>query len=149
MKYMRILGVNAVEPDAPCMNHVERVLVIDDDPTSIFLTTRILKSMGIGEQTQTARNGLEGLELFKEAVAQNRVPQLVLLDLKMPVMDGFGFLAELEKLGSESLAQAKVVLLSSSQNPWEMEKAKKYVAAAFCHKPLTKEKLQRVLDTAR
>lgn len=63
----------------------------------------------------------------------------------MPVMDGFAFLEELEKLNNVEFSDMKVVILSSSHNPWEMEKAKNYSVAAFLHKPLTKKKLQSIL----
>ncbi|RDV15010.1 response regulator [Pontibacter diazotrophicus] len=130
------------------MKQIERVLVIDDDETSIFLTKRLLHSVGVGSQIQTALNGLEGLNSIKKAVAEELLPQLILLDIKMPVMDGFAFLEELERLPNMDFNDTKIALLSSSHNPWEMEKAKKYPVSAFLHKPLTKEKLQRVLEHA-
>ena len=127
------------------MKPIERVLVIDDDETSIFLTKRLLSKAGIGSHTQTALNGLAGLNLIKEAVRQERLPQLILIDIKMPVMDGFTFLEELEKLQDVDLSETKIVLLSSSHSPWEVERAKRKSITAFFHKPLTKEKLQSII----
>lgn len=99
------------------MDPIERVLVIDDDETSIFLTKRLLQSIGIGSHTQTALNGLEGLKIVKETVANEQLPQLILLDIKMPVMDGFAFLEELGKLRDVDLSSSNIILLSSSDNP--------------------------------
>ena len=127
------------------MNQVERVLIVDDDEISIFLTRRVLKNLGIGGAIQAANNGVEGLRIVKEMIRQGQPPQLILLDIKMPVMDGFAFLEELEKLENDDLSRTKIVLLSSSQNPWEMERAKKLNTTAFLHKPLAKEDLQRIL----
>ncbi|GAA4425866.1 hypothetical protein GCM10023188_07290 [Pontibacter saemangeumensis] len=127
------------------MKQIERVLVIDDDEISIFLTKRVLKKTGIGNAILTAPNGREGLRLFKGAVEKGQPPQLVLLDIKMPVMDGFAFLEELGKLETVDLSETRIVLLSSSHNLWEMERAKKYRVVSFLHKPLEKDELLRIL----
>ena len=127
------------------MKQIERVLVIDDDEISIFLTRRVLKKIGIGNAVLTAPNGLEGLTLFKRAVEKRQPPQLILLDIKMPVMDGFAFLEELGKLETVDLGEIRIALLSSSHNPWEMERAKKYSVMAFLHKPLETDELLRIL----
>lgn len=110
----------------------------------VFLTKRLLSSMGIGKQIDTAYNGVEGLVHIREAAAQGRLPQLILLDIKMPVMDGFTFMEELAKL-KVNLSDTKIVLLSSSQSPWDKEKAANSPAAAFLHKPLTKETLLNII----
>lgn len=127
------------------MKQIERVLVIDDDEISVFLTRRVLKSLGIGSTVLTAHNGLEGLGLIKNTVEEGQLPQLILLDIKMPVMDGFAFLEELEKLEDVDFSDTKIILLSSSHNPWEMERAKKHRAFAFLHKPLAKEELRSII----
>jgi CheY-like chemotaxis protein len=126
------------------MKPVERVLVIDDDATVTFLTKRMLNSLGIRSGVRIAHNGLEGLECIKEAAEQGLLPQLVLLDIKMPVMDGFAFLEELAKLNL-NLSDTKVVLLTSSQSPWDKERAAKSQADALLYKPLTKETLQSIM----
>ncbi|MCC9134888.1 response regulator [Pontibacter silvestris] len=128
------------------MKPIERVLVIDDDETSIFLIKRVLSSIGINNCTQTALNGLAGLNILKEAVEHECLPQLILLDIKMPVMDGFAFLEGLEGLQNLNLSDTIIILLSSSQSPWEKEKATKSCVTAFLSKPLTKEKLQSIID---
>ncbi|WP_377469162.1 response regulator [Pontibacter silvestris] len=73
------------------MGYIEKVLIIDDDETSIFLTKRILSSMGIGSDVQTALNGLDGLKLLSDA-KKKQLPQLILLDVRMQGIDGFTFL---------------------------------------------------------
>lgn len=118
---------------------------MDDDEISIFLTRRVLKNLGVGGAIQTANNGVEGLGLVKDMVGQGQLPQLILLDIKMPVMDGFAFLEELGKLENADFSHTIIILLSSSHNPWEMERAKKYKAVAFLHKPLAKDDLQRII----
>ncbi|WP_162056433.1 response regulator [Pontibacter pamirensis] len=124
------------------MKQVERVLVIDDDTTAVFLIKHVLNSIGINEHTQVAHNGVEGLARIREAAAQGRLPQLILLDIEMPEMNGFTFMEELAKL---NLTDTRIVLLSSSQSRYDRDRATKSQAAAFLQKPLTKDKLRSII----
>ena len=127
------------------MKPIERVLVIDDDEISLFLTKRLLSSVGIGTHSQSARNGAEGLAHMRAAAGQDKlIPQLILLDIKMPVMDGFTFMEELALLDL-NLTDTRIVLLSSSYSPWDRERAANSPAAAFIHRPLTEEALRGVM----
>lgn len=133
-----------IQPDR--MEQIDRILVIDDDEASIYLTKRILKGMGVGNSVQTAKSGLEGLKLLKEARENRELPQLILLDVNMYGMGGFAFLEELAKFKYVNMIDTKIVLLSGSQNPADIGLAEKHLAAAYLNKPLTKEKLLSILD---
>jgi CheY-like chemotaxis protein len=87
------------------MNHRATVLVVDDDPDTVETMRDILEEEG--HTVLSARNGLEGLE-----VALRCVPDLVLLDLEMPIMDGRAFLEALRK--APTLADVTVVVLSAT-----------------------------------
>lgn len=87
------------------MNHHATVLVVDDDPDTVETMRDILEEEG--HTVLSARNGLEGLE-----IALRTVPDLVLLDLDMPVMDGRAFLERVH--GSPSLSGMTVVVLSGA-----------------------------------
>lgn len=128
------------------MEQLGRILIIDDDETSIFLTRRILNSMGIGSNVRTAHNGLEGLKILRDAVEMRELPQLILLDINMHGMGGFAFLEELSRLRYVNLIDTKIVLLSGSQKPLDLELARKHLVATHLQKPLTRDKLLRILD---
>lgn len=87
------------------MNHHATVLVVDDDPDTVETMRDILEEEG--HTVLSARNGLEGLE-----VALRVVPDLVLLDLDMPVMDGRAFLDAVRR--TPELAGVTVVVLSGA-----------------------------------
>jgi CheY-like chemotaxis protein len=68
------------------------ILIIDDDPAILATVVEILRDEGY--RVRTASNGLEGLEALEE-----RLPALVLLDMRMPVLDGWGFVRALRERG--------------------------------------------------
>lgn len=90
------------------MSHPATVLVVDDDPDTVQTMREILQEEG--HTVLSASNGREGLQ-----VALQTIPDLVLLDLEMPVMDGRSFLAEVAK--APSLAGVTVVVLSGTDDP--------------------------------
>jgi CheY-like chemotaxis protein len=89
------------------MSQRATVLVVDDDPDTVETMRDILEEEG--HKVLSARNGREGLEL-----ALRYVPDLVLLDLEMPVMDGRAFLDAVRKL--PTLADVTVVVLSGTSD---------------------------------
>ncbi|WP_162052180.1 response regulator [Pontibacter pamirensis] len=127
------------------MEPIESILIIDDDATSVFLTKRLLSGMDSNFRILTAQNGRDALAILKEAKEKARLPQLILLDIDMPVMNGFAFLEELGRLGLVNLIDTRIVLLTASQNPREIERGKNQLAATFLHKPLTKNKLRSII----
>lgn len=128
------------------MEHIRRILIVDDDETSIFLTRRILNTMGIGSNVRTATNSVDGLKILKEAMEKREQPQLILLDINMHGMGGFEFLEELAKFRYVNFIDTKIVLLSGTQNPLDIELAQKHLAATLLQKPLTRDKLLSALE---
>ena len=128
------------------MERLKNVLIVDDDETSIFVAKKVLKSIGVFSNVLSAKSGLDGLRMLKEAKEKGQQPQLILLDVHMHQMGGFAFLEEVGKTGYVNLIDTKIVLLTNSQNPLVIESAKKHLAAEYLVKPLTKEKLMSVLD---
>ena len=89
------------------MSNRATVLVVDDDPDTVETMREILEEEG--HTVLSASNGLEGLE-----VALRTIPDLVLLDLDMPVMNGQAFLEAVERL--PSLADVTIVVLSGASD---------------------------------
>lgn len=122
------------------------VLVVDDDANWCFISQRVLQKAGFGNQVITAGNGLEALERLRAmAAAGERLPELILLDIRMPVMDGFGFLEELSKAADLDLSRTRVYMCTSSSLPHEKERASRHAVAGFITKPLTQELLRGIL----
>lgn len=125
------------------MQRFGSVLIIDDDYASNYLTEIILIDLDIATHIHVTRNGREALNFVKENCSEKTIhcPDLILLDINMPIMDGFEFLEEYEKLPYIQNEPIPVILLTTSTNLKDVEKAKRFKVAGYIEKPLTEEKL--------
>jgi len=123
---------------------MKRVLLIDDDETSNFLTSKTIEFTGLGEIQKICLNGKEGVEYLKELNSENpkMLPEIILLDLNMPEMDGWTFLDNIQHEG----LNIPVYILSSSNREVEIEKSKSaFQVKRFLVKPLRKEDISIIL----
>lgn len=128
------------------MQNVERLLLVDDDYVSNMLTEITIKEMDlVVTDFQVAANGQEALD-YLEITARtdpSAFPQLILLDLNMPVMDGFAFLENVTQLKLPYIPD--VIVLSSSVNPADLERAAAFPIAGYLNKPIQAEMLLPLL----
>lgn len=130
------------------MEKIHKVLLVDDDPGTNFLHNIVLRDCGCVEQVETCTNGKKALDYLIESADSNKgIPEIILLDINMPVMDGWEFLDEYEKLPDHIKQSCIVIMLTTSINPDDEQKAlaNKYVAG-FRHKPLTVQMLQELRE---
>lgn len=121
-----------------------KVLIIDDDPILIMVCTRLMKITGFSEEVLAAREGKEAIEKLRALIGQpeEELPRLILLDINMPVMNGWEFLAEYLRIIDQFSKIIPVFMLSSTIDQADFDKAKTYhVVKGFYSKPLTKENL--------
>ncbi|WP_162055815.1 response regulator [Pontibacter pamirensis] len=124
---------------------IKKILLVDDDPTVAFLTQRLLKQAAAEADVQLAKNGREALDILREVYLRKQCHVLILLDINMPVMDGFEFLEEFQESANLSTAAISIVLLSSSAHHLDMAKARNYPTIGYIQKPLTLDKLLEFL----
>lgn len=129
---------------------IQTVLVVDDDDNWCFISERLLKKTGVGKEIITANNGQVAFEKLQAMAASGEdMPDLILLDIKMPVMDGFGFLDELTKSKDLDISRTRIFICSSSFLPKDKERATHYpVVEGFIIKPLTQEDLKAIVKSA-
>lgn len=127
------------------------ILVIDDDEPTNFFTRIILEEYGHIKHIkimQSAREALDYLALASQTGTDKNnfpYPDLVLLDINMPAMNGWEFLEEYQKQGKAYAP--KIIMLTTSLFPKDMEKARDIPEVAdFESKPLSAEKLDRILQ---
>jgi len=123
----------------------EKILVVDDDPDILDATTMILESQGY--QVVTARDGIEGLAVLK---AEN--PDLMILDLMMPKMDGFGVCKELQDPRWSKYKSTPILILTSvreeaSRRRYELETGLELDVDDYIEKPMSPDTLISRVNT--
>ena len=132
------------------MEKLRSVLIIEDDPTTAYLDEVLIEEFKVAQQVEIANDGEKALQLIRyyvEANNEEKIPQLILLDLNMPVMDGFEFLEAYQNLNFKNKGSVVVAVLTSSFNRSDVNRIKEIpVVNDFVVKPLTKEKMIGLLE---
>jgi CheY-like chemotaxis protein len=123
------------------------ILLVDDDETTNFIHQSLLEDLGVRDKILVSNNGREALDAIQQEQAKDtHNPMLILLDLNMPVMNGFEFL-EAYQQSEEALKQSvAIVILTTSLNPRDIHRVKDMGVADYLNKPLSGEKLKEVLE---
>lgn len=126
---------------------LHHILLIDDNRTTISLNKLLIAKVDSSAELNTAPDGKAALELLKQfAQAGTRFPDIILVDLKMPVMDGIEFYRHYKQLfNPEQVAQTKVVMLTTSLAPMDFKQAADEGIVYFLNKPLTTAKLKDII----
>src|SRR3954470_661402 len=126
---------------------LDTILYIDDDPIALMLSKMVINKSLFSNEIITARNGQEALNYFKDLKGKSteKQPQLVFLDLNMPVMGGWEFLDCFSTEEYSDYNTIKIIILSSTIDPEDLEKSKIYpMVLDFLPKPISKEMLEYV-----
>ncbi|RCH55764.1 response regulator [Mucilaginibacter hurinus] len=122
--------------------------VIDDDEIYTFAVKRIIAHAKFAEKTLFFHNGQVALDFFAEYIRQtDMLPDVILLDINMPVLDGWQFMDEFAKLVPHIDKKIIVYIVSSSIAEEDYSKAKSIESVSdFIVKPITVEKLHLILE---
>jgi CheY-like chemotaxis protein len=124
-----------------------QILIIDDDEINNFIAGKLIRKVQENTVVNNCLNGLEGINYIKSKIDTNDFPDIIFLDINMPVMNGWEFLDLYSELISEIKKEVTINMLSSSVYNEDIEKAKIYPAVSrFISKPLTIEKIQSLFD---
>jgi CheY-like chemotaxis protein len=132
------------------MNTIDKILIIDDDPIANYLHQLVIRKLKLNAEILVHKNGSEALKFLLECLNEGQAsPQLILIDINMPVMDGFDFLTEYKKLLFSNHSKVQLVALTTSTVPRDLEKMKSFGVTNYITKPLNQEKLQLILESHR
>lgn len=124
-------------------NNKITLCLIDDDDIFQFTFKRLLRNLDFIESIIMFSNGAQALEYFQEKSKNSEpFPEIIFVDINMPIMDGWQFIKEYKNLNSELINKSDLYLLSSSINPDESLKAKEFqVIKTFLIKPISVEQV--------
>jgi CheY-like chemotaxis protein len=131
------------------MPQLTSILLVDDDSTTNFLNQSLIKRLGVAQHLLTAENGAEALQVLHQTCVplSASCPSLILLDMKMPVMNGLEFLEAYSQLPLSHRQSIIIVMLTTSLLSQDLERVRQLPIAGILSKPLTKEKLQELVTT--
>lgn len=119
-----------------------KIIIIDDEEVSLFLTERILVKSGVTADIHLFISPEEALDSIKGS-SEKDYPDVILLDLNMPIMNGWEFLEALALFGDRFERKCRIYILTSSLDYTDAEEADKHpMVNGLMHKPINKEDIR-------
>ncbi|MGI4865459.1 MAG: response regulator [Janthinobacterium lividum] len=127
------------------MEKLSSVLLVDDDSTNNFLNELLFKNLGITDRLLTAESGTQALDIIEHQAGPDE-PALILLDVNMPGMGGIAFLEAYQQLPEAQRVATVVIMLTTTMDARDLSRLDELNIAGLVSKPLTKEKLDGILQ---
>ena len=132
---------------------IDEILLIDDDEITLLICETVIENEAFANKVSTCKNGQEAICYFYKLIEHKKqqpdvgAPQLLLLDLNMPFMNGWEFLEEFERYVEPWFPEVKICILTSSVDPLDITHAKVYQSViGFINKPMTAERIQEMKE---
>lgn len=122
------------------------LLIIDDDEICSYINIRVAQTCGLFEEINRVHDGRAALDYFRkvcEGTAPS--PDIILLDLNMPLINGFDFIRALRQLSFPNKENVKIIVLTSSTQPQDIQQAESLGIDHYLTKPLTVNDLQNTI----
>lgn len=126
------------------------VCLIDDDRIYQFTAQRILQLVNPFQKVLVFSNGKEAIDFFtQQPIRSEQLPDIIFLDINMPVMNGWEFLEAYNRVKTEFDKNISIYMVSSSVDEKDKIKSKNFDVRDFIEKPLDKETMIEILDAPR
>ncbi len=131
------------------MNKISTACIIDDDPIIIYGTKRMMQELQFSDRILVFNNGKDAIDAFLDMIRNGEdFPEVIFLDLNMPVMNGWEFLDNFIRLPSINIDQTSINIISSSIDPRDHERVKEYSQVhAYILKPVSQRDLRMVMES--
>ncbi|MDT0650736.1 response regulator [Autumnicola edwardsiae] len=128
------------------MKKIDLACIIDDDPIFVFGAKKIMQFADFCNSFMVYHNGEEAINGLKSIIlAKEKLPDIILLDLNMPIMDGWQFLDEFTQIPTEH--EITIYIVTSSIDPEDINRAKSYNRVTnYLVKPISIEGLRKILE---
>jgi len=130
--------------------HKYNVLLVDDDSIYRYAATKSIQATGLCSQLSVCSNGEEALSYISSNINNDPlIPDIILLDVNMPVMNGWDFLEAYDSLKTDLPKKIIIYVVSSSLNESDIRKSKQFATVKdYIIKPVIKEKFAQILEAS-
>jgi CheY-like chemotaxis protein len=128
-------------------NEPYHILLVDDDDVTNFLSREMLRLYMASPKVDITLNGQEAVDYLLERSSEpQRLPNLILLDINMPIMDGWDFLTEFDKIKRSGFEKINIVMFTSSVYYEDIDRARTYASVKNIYsKPLDEQKIKEII----
>ncbi|MEX0287558.1 MAG: two-component system response regulator [Flavobacteriaceae bacterium] len=134
------------------MGQINAIGIIDDDPITVFGIRKMLHSIDVCDDIRTFENGKEAIDHIKQLLENDQpIPEVIFLDINMPIMDGWQFLEEFITLPLKTKIRINIVTSSIDQydrQQWEFFRKRTDHLIDFRNKPLRKSEIAAITKAA-
>ncbi len=125
------------------------VMLIDDNEIDNFINQKMIEGCDFSNRIYVHTSSKSALEFLTNLTAKDipkeLIPTVIFLDINMPIMDGFQFIEEFEKFHEDMKKYIRIIILTSSMDPIDLEKSRKYgLVQKFINKPLSMDSLDSI-----
>ena len=123
------------------------VLLVDDDEINNFISIKLIKKALLNTEIMACLNGKFAIDQLVEIQRKDpdKMPDYILLDINMPIMNGWEFLDEFKRLNIDAVGKCKIFIISSSVFSNDINKARSYpLVKDFISKPLNVDKIREL-----
>lgn len=130
------------------MKKVNSACIIDDDDIFIYGTRRIMQEVRFCEDIIVFKNGKEAIDGMQNYLIEGKsLPDIIFLDINMPVMNGWDFLEEFTKIPNLNKGKVLLYVVSSSIDPSDLQRAKEFeLVNNYILKPILPKQLHEILN---
>jgi CheY-like chemotaxis protein len=125
----------------------KKILFVDDDPVCHFIHQKIVEHLKIDCDVRTACNGEDALDMVSSDQSTPFVPDYIFVDLNMPIMDGFGFIQNLQACNRPELENISIIVLTSSLSAEDRVRALELGVSDYVVKPIKWRDLLRIVQS--
>jgi CheY-like chemotaxis protein len=126
----------------------KEIWIVDDDNIYQIIVRKIISKIELFSSFSSYKNGKDAIDALKKAVENNEnIPDVILLDINMPIMDGWEFMDEIVSYKSKLKQKIAIYIVSSSIAIQDKDKAKTYTEIlGFLSKPITMDALYEIVS---
>ncbi|WP_394342345.1 response regulator [Sediminitomix flava] len=128
---------------------MKRILLVDDREVDNYINTLICQDTGLVEIIDSCKNGKDAIDYLSTKGDDDNYPKpdIIFLDINMPIMNGWEFLEAYDQLDKDKQGGKVIIMLTTSLNPDDIARAKQYTSLdEFRSKPMTKEMFIDIIE---